>query len=72
MTEKPVGALAAELGAEPPGGLVAALSSDDLAALAAEVRDAKRRQAEALARAGDEALGHLPRLIRMAVERMLR
>jgi hypothetical protein len=72
MTENAVGELRAELGADPPEGLVAALGADEIAALASEVRDAKRRHAQTLARAGEEALGHLPRLVRLAIKRMLR
>jgi hypothetical protein len=65
-------ALRAELGSPPPEGLVAALDADELEALAECVRGAKRRQTEALKRAGDDALGHLPGLVRKAVLRVLR
>ena len=72
MEENAVAAVRAELGADPPEGFVATLSSEELASFAATVRDAKRRQAEELRRAGEEALGHLPGLVRKAVERALR
>ena len=66
------GALRAELGAEPPPGLVGALGPDDLDALARTVREAKERQRRALERAGDDALGHLPGIVRKGVLRVLR
>lgn len=65
-------ALRAELGGEPPDGLVAALSDAELRTLADVVRAAKRRQSKALEDAGNEALGHLPGLVRKGVERALR
>jgi hypothetical protein len=64
--------LRAELGADPPPGLVAALSGDELRALAAAVQEAKARQRAALDKAGNDALSHLPGLVRKAVLRMLR
>jgi len=62
--------LAGELGASPPAA-VAALSEAELEDLAGAVRDARRRQAAALARAGDEALGRLPRIVRGLVRRVI-
>jgi hypothetical protein len=60
-------ALADALRAKPPVGLAAVLSESELQALAEAIRDARRRQAEALRQAGEEALGRLPRLVRIAV-----
>jgi hypothetical protein len=64
--------LRAELGADPPPGLVAALSPKELGELTSAVREAKARQRAALDRAANDALGHLPGLVRRAVLRMLR
>ncbi|WP_139981047.1 hypothetical protein [Nocardioides litoris] len=62
--------LAAELGAELPAG-VAALPAAELAVLADLVRDARRTQAADLARATDEGLRFLPRLLRGPVKAVL-
>ena len=64
--------LRAELRADPPPGLVAALDAESLTLLAGAVRDAKLRQRQALEKAADDALSHLPRLVRKAVVRVLR
>ena len=71
MASDAVAQLRAELDAEPPASLVALLSDDDVATLATLVRDAKHSQSEALQRASDQALSHLPRLVRIAVQRVL-
>jgi hypothetical protein len=63
--------LRAELGAEPPAALLALLSDADVTILATLVKDAKRSQSEALQQASDQALSHLPRLVRIAVQRVL-
>ena len=60
------------VGSEPPGPLVDALDAGQIAALAAEVSAARTRQREALAQAGDDALRHVPKLLRGALQRMLR
>ncbi|MCK9247644.1 MAG: hypothetical protein M0P31_01505 [Solirubrobacteraceae bacterium] len=60
------------LDGDPPDGLVTALDDDALRALAATVTDARRRQARALDDAERAALAHLPRVLRGAVERILR
>lgn len=72
MTDAAGEILRAELGAEPPPGLIDNLDADALIALAGKLREAKEHQSEALDRAIDDALGHLPRLLRMTVERILR
>jgi hypothetical protein len=64
-------ALEAELRASPPRA-VKQLSQEQLQDLASAVRDARRRQAAELAAAGEKALGHVPRLLRAPVRRVLR
>jgi len=64
-------ALQAELRAPAPPALKA-LSEAQLQDLAAAVRDARRRQAAELIAAGEKALGHIPRLLRAPVRRVLK
>lgn len=64
--------LRAELGANPPNGLVAQLDARALEHLTEAVRTAKARQREALIRAEEGALRHLPRLVRKALRTVLR
>lgn len=64
-------ALAAELGTEVPSGLVQALTPDQLKTLAESLGTAKRRQSEALDRAIEDALGHVPFVFRGAVQLIL-
>jgi hypothetical protein len=64
--------LRAELGADPPPGLIAHLDDRALQHLTGAVRAAKTRQREALERAEQGALGHLPRLVRKAITTILR
>jgi hypothetical protein len=64
-------ALEAELRAPAPEGLKR-LSDQQLQDLAAAVQNARRRQAAELTAAGDKALGHVPRLLRAPVRRVLR
>src|SRR5207302_10103360 len=70
LAEEPARALARELGASPPAGL-ALLSEAELRSLAEAVGGARRRQAAELEAAGERALGHLPRLLRVAVRKVL-
>jgi hypothetical protein len=63
--------LQAELGAEPPPGVVDVLDEQQLEVLAAHVRAAKRRQSSALDCAQRDALRHLPRILRGTVQRTL-
>jgi|HubBroStandDraft_1064217.scaffolds.fasta_scaffold953075_2 hypothetical protein len=65
-------ALREELHADPPAGLIAILGSEDLEALTDAVRVAKVRQREALDQAAEDALSHLPGLLRRAIARVLR
>jgi len=71
MATDGVARLRAELDTEPPAALIVLLSDDDLGTLATLVKDAKESQSEALQRASDQALSHLPRLVRIAVARVL-
>jgi len=64
-------ALEAELRAPAPQGLKA-LSDIQLQDLAVAIRDARHRQAAELTAAGEKALGHIPRLLRAPVRRVLR
>lgn len=64
--------LRAELGTEPPPGLIARLDDAALEHLTGAVRAAKDRQREALTRAEEGALRHLPRLLRKAIRTVLR
>jgi hypothetical protein len=71
MVSDAVTQLRAELDAEPPASLLALLSDEDVTILATLVKDAKHSQSQALQRATDQALSHLPRLVRIAVQRVL-
>jgi hypothetical protein len=62
-------ALEAQLGARVPKG-VGGLADDELEDLAEAVRDARRRQAKALAEAGERALSRIPRLLRGPVRKV--
>ncbi len=70
MADDAISALRAQLKSEPPEGL-GRLGPEQLADLTAAIADAKRRQAEALEDAGEQALGHLPRVLRIAVRRVV-
>ncbi|NIH82214.1 hypothetical protein [Amycolatopsis viridis] len=60
--------LTEQLGAEPPPG-VAALDPAHQRDLADALRSARRRQAAALAKAGNDALKFVPALLRPAVRK---
>ncbi len=62
-------ALEAQLGARVPKG-VGALAEDQLEDLAEAVRAARRRQAQALAEAGERALSRIPRVLRGPVRKV--
>jgi hypothetical protein len=64
-------ALNAQLGGAAPDAL-RQLSAEELADLDAAIREARHRQAKALADAGDRALDHIPRLLRAPVRRIVR
>jgi|GraSoiStandDraft_5_1057265.scaffolds.fasta_scaffold292482_2 hypothetical protein len=59
------------LAASPPTGL-GRLTPEQRDDLAQAIRDAKRRQAGALAAAGDQALELIPRLLHRPVRRLFR
>jgi hypothetical protein len=62
-------ALEEQLGARLPAG-VGGLAEAELQDLADAVRSARRRQAKALAEAGERALGRIPRLLRGPVRKV--
>jgi len=64
-------ALSSELGADPPSGLLEVLAAAELEALAESLGAAKRRQSQALDRAIEDALGHVPFVFRGAVALVL-
>jgi hypothetical protein len=63
-------ALSAQLRGTAPDRL-RELAEDELADLAAAVAGARHRQAAALAEAADRALGHIPRLLRGPIKRIV-
>lgn len=63
-------ALRQQLGGKAPAGL-RALEDDQLAELAGAIREARHREAAALAEAGEQALSHIPRLLRGPVRRIV-
>jgi hypothetical protein len=63
-------ALERELRGPVPSGL-AELDSEHLHHLAQAVAEAKRRQAAEIAAAGDQALKHVPRLLRVAIRKVM-
>jgi hypothetical protein len=63
-------ALQQQLGAAPPNSL-GTLKPDDLQDLADAVLAARRRQTHELAAAGDAAFGHVPRLLRGPIRKVL-
>lgn len=62
--------LRAQLGARPPASL-GTLTDEQLRDLDDAIGAARRRQAKALAAAGDQALRHIPRLLRGPVRRIV-
>lgn len=67
--EKELAALRARLNSEPPEA-IHSLSGAQLADLTSAITDARRRQGEALAAAGERALHHVPRLLRGPIRRV--
>lgn len=70
MDDAAARALSDELGGSLPEGLEQ-LDDDELGELADALRTARERQAAVLEQATDEALGHVPRLLRGPVRRIL-
>jgi hypothetical protein len=62
-------ALEQELGGDVPLGL-AELHSEHLQDLADAIAQARRQQAAEIAAAGDRALSHVPRLLRLAIRKV--
>lgn len=62
--------LRAQLGASLPASL-STLTDEQLRDLSDAIGAARRRQAQALAAAGDQALRHIPRLLRGPVKRVV-
>jgi hypothetical protein len=71
LEEEPLERLRAQLGGTLPEGL-RTLEKRQLEHLDEIVRAARRRQAQALAEAGDRALGFVPRLLRGPIRRIMR
>ncbi|MFZ0040759.1 MAG: hypothetical protein WAK93_05590 [Solirubrobacteraceae bacterium] len=71
QVEKAFAELCSQLGGAAPEGL-RELDAAQLRLLTAAIADARHRQAEALAVAGDRALGHIPRLLRGPIRRVVR
>ncbi len=65
------GALAEELDASPPPGVLEALTDEELSALADTLHAARRRQSAAVKAAGDQALSNLPWLVRGPVKKIV-
>jgi hypothetical protein len=70
MGEKSLEALRKQLNGKVPAGLLE-LEHEQLEHLAQAVHEARRRQAQALAEAGERALGHVPRLLRGPIRRIV-
>jgi hypothetical protein len=70
LSDDAFAALCRQLGGSAPEGLKR-LEAEHLHDLAEAVRDARHRQAAALADAGDRALGHVPRLLRVPIRRIV-
>jgi hypothetical protein len=70
VADKGIQALEAQLqGSVPPA--LRRLDDGDLRDLATAIRDARHRQSAELAAAGDQALRHIPRLLRGPVRKAL-
>jgi hypothetical protein len=61
--------LAQELGGPPPQG-IAVLKADEVEVLVAALRQARRHQKDQLKQATEQALGHLPLLLRAPVRKI--
>lgn len=70
MTERPARSLAEQLKGPLPAGIA---ELDDVAKedLADALRDARRRQTAALAKAGEDGLSYVPALLRGAVRKVV-
>lgn len=68
--DEEVRALERRLGAGLPAG-VAGLPADHLRDLLSAIDEARHRQAAELAAAGEQAFGHIPRLLRGPIRRIM-
>ncbi|MGH2868080.1 MAG: hypothetical protein ACRDNK_11015 [Solirubrobacteraceae bacterium] len=71
MADQALAGLRKQLNGKVPAGL-GELEDHQLEHLAGAVHEARRRQGEALAQAGERALGHVPRLLRGPIRRVMR
>lgn len=71
MAERSLEALQMQLNGNVPAGL-RELEDQHLEHLAAAVHEARRRQDQALAQAGERAFSHVPRLLRGPIRRIVR
>jgi hypothetical protein len=69
MDEHALLALRTELGGAAPG--LSVLDDAELEAIAVAVYTARRRQSAALAKAGEDALRHVPKMLRGPIRRIL-
>jgi hypothetical protein len=69
MEEDGLKALEAQLGAAAPAG-IARLSTGQLRALSDAVENARHRQAAELAAASNQAVQHIPRLLRLPIRKL--
>ncbi len=70
MTPDGLSQLREQLSGDVPEG-VTALGDADLADLAHAIRDARHREGQALAAAGERALEHVPRLLRGPIRKVV-
>jgi hypothetical protein len=70
MSTDRLNALEEQLGAKPPEAL-AALTDGQVRDLVGAVKEARHRQAAELAAAGEQALRHIPKLLRAPLRKML-
>lgn len=70
MAERMERTLTGQLGGPVPAG-IEALADDEKQDLSDALRDARRRQAKALAEAGEEGLKYVPALLRGAVRKVV-
>jgi sRNA-binding protein len=68
---KPLEALRRQLNGDVPAGL-SELEDEHLEHLAHALHEARRRQDQALAQAGERAFSHIPRLLRGPIRRIVR
>ena len=70
MSGQALRAVESQLRARPPKGL-SSLSEEELEDLAEALLDARHRQAAELQAAGEKAFGHIPRLLRGPIRKVM-